>query len=143
MLAGILLDDDDMSHVDDYEFAPIEFLGGSEPITDPFAEDQTIFYVSQREVDASHSAAWNPDDRDTEEHMYETTDIGLPEWGIVGQTNPEFSNNFWNTAYRRCWSIGTFIPHLPNISKHEREASGCQGGQGDLECREQGRGGRF
>jgi hypothetical protein len=116
MFAGIMLNDYDMANVKDFAFQPVANIPGEAfqyPMTTPFAEDQTIFYVSQFHVDQTHVAYWGdrnhtpyvgPDQRDASFNAYGTTDIGLPEWGIAAQTNPTNCNNYWNTAYRRCCS---------------------------------------
>ncbi|MBF0230358.1 MAG: LamG domain-containing protein [Desulfamplus sp.] len=64
-----------------------------------FQEDGNTFYVSQADVDRTHSPQWNPDDRNNSE-PYETSDIGLPEWGIRHATDPYMDDKDWNAVYR-------------------------------------------
>ncbi|MCA9639995.1 MAG: hypothetical protein KC492_04845, partial [Myxococcales bacterium] len=64
-----------------------------------FQDDQQHFYVSQAEVDMSHSAAWAPDDRAVAT-PYEVSDIGLPEWGIRHFDKPQADNKNWGATYR-------------------------------------------
>lgn len=101
----------DMLHVMDFNFIPQHFSGGVNQMTTPFAEDQTVFYVSQYDYDATHLAYWSDqshtpyigaDIRADEAIPYETTDLGLPEWGIERMTKPSSSNKEWLTSYRCC-----------------------------------------
>ncbi len=64
-----------------------------------FHEDQQSFYVSQAEVDMTHSAEWAPDDR-ADPIPYELSDIGMPEWGIRHADKPSSDNRNWETPYR-------------------------------------------
>jgi len=111
ILGGLLLGDSDMTNVKGFAFTPQNLLGGYYPQTLPFAEDATVFYVSSWHVDQTHVAYWGdtthspyigPDQRDDSFVPYTAADIGLPEWGILNQTNPSCNNNIWNTAYRTC-----------------------------------------
>jgi len=65
-----------------------------------FQEDMDTFYVSQVEVDITHSGAWNPDTRADELWPYETKNIGIPEWGIRHAPAPERDNLHWTATYR-------------------------------------------
>jgi PKD repeat protein len=65
-----------------------------------FGEDDQTFYVAQVDVDATHSSNWHPDSRDATRIPYETSDIGLPEWGIERSTDPYQSNKWLPTMYR-------------------------------------------
>ena len=108
LFAGVLLGDPEMSRINDYNFTPC-YLGDcvNNPMTDPFAEDQTIHYVNQTHYDATHIDHWGekdypgPDSRDSVDIPYELADFGLPEWGILSQYDPSGDNKLWNTAYRR------------------------------------------
>lgn len=64
-----------------------------------FQDDQQHFYVSQREVDITHSAAWAPDSR-AEAIPYTQADIGTPEWGIRHSDRPTADNKNWGATYR-------------------------------------------
>lgn len=64
-----------------------------------FHDDQQCFYVSQAEVEMTHSAAWTPDDRATPV-PYEVEDIGMAEWGIRHADKPEADNKSWDATYR-------------------------------------------
>ncbi|MEN8226701.1 MAG: T9SS type A sorting domain-containing protein [Bacteroidota bacterium] len=72
-----------------------------------FHEDDQSFYVAQSDIDLTNGPTWNPDSRDAVTRAYQTEDIGLPEWGIVHATQPERSNKFWETAYRRCCNVSS------------------------------------
>jgi len=64
-----------------------------------FQDDQQHFYVSQTEVDITHSPNWDPDERATP-IPYTSSDIGMPEWGIRHATKPEADNKNWGATYR-------------------------------------------
>ncbi|MBO6935052.1 MAG: hypothetical protein JJ863_08750 [Deltaproteobacteria bacterium] len=64
-----------------------------------FQDDQQHFFVSMAEVDMTHSGAWDPDER-AEPTPYETSDIGLPEWGIRHHDRPQADNKNWGATYR-------------------------------------------
>lgn len=64
-----------------------------------FQDDQQHFFVSMAEVNMTHSPAWDPDDR-AEATPYETSDIGLPEWGIRHHDRPQADNKNWGATYR-------------------------------------------
>ncbi|MEN8157056.1 MAG: T9SS type A sorting domain-containing protein [Bacteroidota bacterium] len=72
-----------------------------------FHEDDQSFYVAQSDIDLTNGPSWNPDSRDVVTMAYQTEDIGLPEWGIVHATQPERSNKFWETSYRRCCNVSS------------------------------------
>jgi len=108
LFAGLMLNDPCMKNIgrpDIPDYGPLH------PEYVHFGEDDQTFYVSQVDVDATHSTQWNPDKRDPQRIPYEQEDIGLPEWGIVHAISPYRSNKFWNTAYRRvsCPSWGGFV----------------------------------
>ncbi len=85
LFAGLMLDDAHMQGV------------GTWPTL--FQEDGNTFYVSQDDVDRTHSPQWNPDPRNNSQ-PYETSDIGLPEWGIRHATHPYQDDKDWNAVYR-------------------------------------------
>lgn len=87
LLAGTVLHHDEM----------LEYANAEEHFI--FQDDHQHFYVSMAEVDMSHSAAWDPDDR-AEATPYETSDIGLPEWGIRHHDRPQADNKNWGATYR-------------------------------------------
>lgn len=62
-----------------------------------FGEDAQTFYVSQTDIDMTHS----PDPRAAAVE-YEQSDLGLPEWGIRHATMPAADNKNWSATYRRC-----------------------------------------
>ncbi len=80
-----------------HDSAMLEYADASKHFI--FQDDQQHFYVSQAEVDMSHSAAWAPDDR-AELTPYETSDIGTPEWGIRHFDRPQADNKNWGATYR-------------------------------------------
>ena len=66
-----------------------------------FQDDEQTFFVSQAEVDMTHSPAWKPDKRSKDGLIpYEKEDIGMPEWGIVHAKKPEADNKAWTATYR-------------------------------------------
>jgi len=85
LLAGTVLGDAHMSDVGQW--------------STKFQEDDDTFYVSQAEVDMTHSGAWDPDNR-APPKPYETGDIGIPEWGIRHTDRPEQDNFHWEATYR-------------------------------------------
>jgi len=103
IFAGLVLNDPNMKNIGRPD---IPDYGPSHPDYVHFGEDDQTFYVTQADVEATHSLQWNPDRRDAQKIPYEQEDIGLPEWGIVHADNPEKSNKFWVTAYRQVSSPG-------------------------------------
>jgi len=105
IFAGLMLDDVDMKAIGersgDYVDSGNYGDGNTPPDYIHFGEDDQVFYVSQDGVDMTHSTAWNPDDR-AESLAYETSDIGLPEWGIRHSTDISRDNKFWGATYRLC-----------------------------------------
>ncbi len=85
LFAGLMLDDEHMKGVGQWDTA--------------FQEDEQTFYVSQREVDITHSDAWKPDRR-APTLPYEAEHIGMPEWGIRHTRVPEADNRHWAATYR-------------------------------------------
>jgi hypothetical protein len=85
LFAGLMLNDPHMKDVGNWSTL--------------FQEDGNTFYVTQADVDRTHSPLWNPDERN-DSMPYETTDIGLPEWGITHITDPYRDDKDWNAAYR-------------------------------------------
>ena len=86
LFAGIILNDPHMKEVGKWKTR--------------FHEDEQTFYVSQAEVDMTHSPEWRPDKRIGVPAPYETADIGMPEWGICHSDAPRMDNRTWNTVYR-------------------------------------------
>jgi hypothetical protein len=89
LFAGLMLDDDHMKSVGQWN-------------TD-FQEDMDTFYIAQEHVDITQSSSWAPDKRDIpvgKVMKYETSDIGLPEWGIRHGTEPNRDNKHWSAKYR-------------------------------------------
>jgi len=64
-----------------------------------FGEIDQTFYVTQRDVDRTHSPGWIPDYRATA-IPYEAIDIGKPEWGIGHVYWPQGDNNNIDATYR-------------------------------------------
>jgi hypothetical protein len=85
LFAGLLLNDPHMKGIASW--------------TTKFQEDDDTFYVSQTDIDITHSTLWKPDIR-CEPLEYETEDIGKPEWGIRHTDNPYLDNNHWDATYR-------------------------------------------
>ena len=108
LFAGLLLNDADMKNISSYPFIPVTPSNGAD-ITNPFAEEQTHFYVSQSQINATHVPYWGdqshspyvgPDYRVTA-IPYTSTDLELPEWGIDNTTVMTADNNNWATLYRQ------------------------------------------
>jgi len=85
LFAGLMLDDTHMKDVGQWKTR--------------FQEDEQTFYVTQADVDMTHSPKWNPDNR-SPKTPYEKADIGLPEWGIRHVEKPEADNRNWAAKYR-------------------------------------------
>jgi hypothetical protein len=80
------------------------YNGGDYPPTHPsdylhFGEQDQCFYVTQHEVDYTHSGSWAPDSR-VVSYPYNVSDIGNPSWGISHVVHPEWDNNYINANYR-------------------------------------------
>ena len=108
LFAGILLGDTGMQSIRD----------------DPalwFGEIDQTFYVSQAEVDMTHSTAWAPNETNGPAIPYEVADIGLPEWGIEHRNRPEHDNKAWTAYYRtsdtgKAWSGQALSSHIMGCS---------------------------
>ena len=85
LFAGLMLDDAHMKNVGQWKTR--------------FQEDEQTFYVSQKEVDITHSPRWAPDRRSPTQ-AYERADIGMPEWGIRHAGMPEADNRDLKAKYR-------------------------------------------
>ena len=79
LFAGVLLNDPHMKEVGQWKTL--------------FQEDVQTFYVAQREVDMTHSAAWKPDKRAKTFDPYTKEDIGMPEWGCSNHGPDTHSTN--------------------------------------------------
>lgn len=86
LFAGVLLNDEHMKNVAKWETR--------------FQDDEQTFFVSQAEVDITHSGEWKPDKRGGEPQPYTKEDIGLAEWGVAHAKNPRADNKLWTTPYR-------------------------------------------
>lgn len=95
LMAGALLGDGHMLSVGEW--------------TTRFQDDEQTFYVSQDEVDLTHSSSWAPDRR-RPKLPYDEVHIGMPEWGIRHVTIPEADNRHWSAIYRHI--NGSVIPGL-------------------------------
>ncbi len=95
LFAGLMLDD---AHMKDVGNWPREYNVGVE-----FQEDQNHFYISQADVDLTHSGSWAPDSRDVTAGTvtpYEVEHIGIPEWGIRHDYRPTSDNGHFDANYR-------------------------------------------
>ena len=88
LFAGIMLNDNAMQHI-----GPGDGSG-----TVMFGEDGQTFYVTQADIDRTHS----PDLRGCDLEEYQASDLGLPEWGIVHSSDPAADNKAWCAVYREC-----------------------------------------
>jgi len=93
LFAGTMLNDPHMKNVGKWETR--------------FQENEQTFYVTQAEVDLTHSPQWKPDKR-AELVPYSAEDIGMAEWGIRHATKPETDNRSWDATYREV--NGAVIP---------------------------------
>lgn len=85
LFAGLMLDDAHMKNVGQWKTR--------------FHEDEQTFYVSQKDVEITHSPRWAPDKR-SPTHPYEQADIGTPEWGIRHAAEPQADNRDLGATYR-------------------------------------------
>lgn len=104
LFAGLMLNDPDLKAIGVKSGAYL-FQNGYGPGRSPpdyihFGEDDQTAYVTQADVDITHGPTWKPDARDAQHVPYDTTDIGLPEWGIRHATHPELNNKWLPTEYR-------------------------------------------
>lgn len=86
LFAGVLFDDEHMLNVGKWETR--------------FQDDEQTFYVTEKEVEITNSAKWNPDARAKDKEPYDAGDIGMPEWGIRHTRRPTAANRGWRTPYR-------------------------------------------
>jgi hypothetical protein len=86
LFAGVMLNDPHMKDVGHWKTR--------------FQEDEQTFYVTQAEVDITHSPKWNPDKRGGALEPYTAEDIGMPEWGIRHASQPEADNRAMSAPYR-------------------------------------------
>jgi len=86
LFAGVMLNDAHMKDVGHWKTR--------------FQEDEQTFYVTQAEVDITHSPQWKPDPRGGAPEPYTKEDIGLPEWGIWHARVPAADNREWKAPYR-------------------------------------------
>lgn len=104
LFAALMLNDETLKSVGarsgDYLYKSGYGPGHMPPGYIRFGEDDQTFYVAQLDVAATHSPQWQPDKRDATRTPYETSDLGLPEWGIVHAHNPYASNKDLWTLYR-------------------------------------------
>jgi len=116
LFAGLVLNDPNMMNIGRPD---IPDYGPSHPEYVHFGEDDQTFYVTQADVDITHSSQWNPDRRDAQKIPYEQQDIGLPEWGIVHAVAPQRSNKYWKAAYRSvsspCWGGFVLAVHIMGV----------------------------
>ncbi len=85
LFAGLLLDDAHMKDVGQWKTE--------------FQEDQQTFYVTQAEIDMTHSDKWAPDKR-APAVAYDKEHIGMPDWGIRHAYKPESDNRSLLATYR-------------------------------------------
>lgn len=86
LFAGVMLNDSHMKDVGHWKTR--------------FQEDEQTFYVTQAEVDITHSPQWKPDKRGGAPEPYTKENIGLPEWGIGHAVQPTADNREWRATYR-------------------------------------------
>ncbi len=85
LFAGVMLNDPHMKDVGHWKTL--------------FHEDAQTFYVTQEDVDATHSPSWKPDTRGKDGPApYTAEDIGMPEWSTRHATPG--GNREWTVPYR-------------------------------------------
>ena len=105
LLAGYLLGDQDMLGImqksGQYAYQGGYFEGNLPPDYIHFGEIDQTFFVTQRDVDRTHGllGPWTPDPR-APAVPYETSDIGMAEWGIGHTPFPQGDNKEWTATYR-------------------------------------------
>jgi hypothetical protein len=88
LFAGLILDDTDMQNIGSGDGSGAVYFG----------EDAQTFYVSQADIDMTHT----PDLRGCYLEEYQQSDLGLAEWGIRHATQPGSDNKAWCAIYRQC-----------------------------------------
>jgi hypothetical protein len=125
LFAGLVLGDPEMTAIGEKSGDYLYYKGhgpGNKPADYiHFGEDDQTFYVTEADIDVTHSPRWKPDYRDTQRIPYESEDIGLPEWGIVHAIETANSNKFWDTAYRNvsspCWGGIALSVHIMGMKE--------------------------
>jgi len=104
IFAGYILGDqailDIMKKSGAYAYQNGYYAGNMPPDYIHFGEIDQTFFVSQRDVDGTHSSSWSPDPRDTVQLPYEAVDIGIADWGINHVISPKGDNKAWGAIYR-------------------------------------------
>ena len=115
LFAGLMLNDPNMKGIG-MKSGDYAYTSPYGPDNQPqdllrFEEDETTFYVSQTDIDLTHSSRWSPDPRDVMKLPYEQEDMGLPEWGKIRLYDRTKINKYWETTYRDviCPAWGGFI----------------------------------
>jgi hypothetical protein len=105
VFAGYMLNDktilDVMKKTGQYAYQNGHYEGSLPSDYIHFGEIDQTFYVTQRDVDRTHSADWSPDNRGNTPEPYEVSDIGMAEWGINHVHAPLGDNKALEATYRR------------------------------------------
>ncbi len=105
LLAGLALNDPNMKNIGSKsgDYAYTVPYGPDNPPADlvRFEEDETTFYVSDIDINMSHSSEWKPDTRAEELIPYSASDLELPEWGLVRLYDRTGINKAWEAQYRK------------------------------------------
>ena len=105
LFAGLMLNDGTMSGAaeqsGDYLYSGEYGPGNPPPDYVHFGELDQTFYVTQQDVDRTNGPQWAPHSSAANPEPYETSDIGMPEWGISHSTAPYRDNKEWPTPYRQ------------------------------------------
>ncbi len=123
IFAGFMLGDEDMmtiaSKSGSYAYTNGYYEGNLPPDYIHFGELDQAFYVTQRDVDRTHSPQWAPDPRSVP-IPYEQEDIGMPEWGINHAPFPFSDNANFQAIYRTTcgitWGGFTLASHILGIT---------------------------
>ncbi len=103
LFAGLVLDEADMKNIGQKsgDYALTGAYGNPPADYINFGEDDQTFYVTQNDVDITNGPSWNPDTRGGTK-SYNSSLIGMPEWGIRHIYSPERSDAAWDATYRQC-----------------------------------------
>jgi hypothetical protein len=91
-----------------------------------FGEIDQTFYVTQENVDITHSSLWDPTTAIGDPLPYDVGDIGMAEWGIEHRNRPYRDNKAWRANYRKdaCAPVGgqilaSYIMEAEHLWNHQ------------------------
>jgi hypothetical protein len=81
-------------------------LDGDQPVwatdNNVIHEDGQQFYVTQADIDITQGGSWDPDSRNPNPQYYDSSHLGMPEWAIRRNREPERSDASFAAYYRQC-----------------------------------------